>query len=124
METLRREELYARLSKYSFRLRSIPFLGHIITGEGISVDPKKIQAVTDWPAPKTTKQVRRFVGIAGYYRRFVNDFSKLAAPMTKLTRKGEKFVWSEKCTEAFEISINDRTYIKVTIRHRGYDYLQ
>ena len=102
LETLLREDLYARLSKCSFRLRSIPFLGHIITGEGISVDPKKIEAVRDWPAPRTAKQVRRFIGMAGYYRRFVKDFSKLAAPMTKLTRKGEKFVWSEKCTEAFE----------------------
>ena len=68
LETLRREELYARLSKCSFRLWSIPFLGHVITEEGIFVDPKKIQAVRDWPAPKTTKQVRRFVGMAGYYR--------------------------------------------------------
>ena len=94
LETLRREELYVRLSKCSFRLWSISFLGHIVTGDGISVDPKKVQAVRDWPTPKAVKQVKQFVGLAGYYRRFVKDFSKLAAPMTKLTRKGEKFVWT------------------------------
>ena len=97
LETLRREELYVGLSKCSFRLPSISFLGHIITRDGISSDPKKVQTVRDWPTPKTAKQVKQFVGLAGYYRRFVKDFSKLVAPMTKLTRKGEKFIWSEKC---------------------------
>jgi len=113
LETLRREELYAKLSKCSFRLRSIPFLGHIITGEGISVDPKKIEAVGDWPTPRTTKQVRRFIGMAGYYRRFVKDFSKLAAPMTKLTRKGEKFLWTDRCAEVFEELKSRLTYAPI-----------
>jgi len=73
-----------------------------VRGEGISVDPKKIEAVRDWPTPRTAKQVKRFVGMAGYYKRFVKDFSKLVVPMTKLTRKEVKFVWSEKCAEVFE----------------------
>ena len=102
LETLRREQLYAGLDKSEFRLQSIPFLGHIVSGEGISVDSKKIEAVRDWPTPRTTKQVKRFVGMAGYYRRFVKDFSKLVVPMTRLTRKGVKFIWSEKCAEVFE----------------------
>ena len=102
LETLRREKLYAKLSKCAFWLKSISFLGHIISEEGISVDPEKIQAVKDWKAPKTVKGIKSFIGMAGYYKRFVQDFSKIATPLTKLTRKDEKFVWTEECPAAFE----------------------
>ena len=102
LETLRREKLYAKLSKCEFWMKSISYLGHVVSEEGISVDPNKVQAVKEWKAPRNVKEIKSFVGLAGYYRRFVKDFSKIAAPMTKLTRKGEKFVWTKECQEAFE----------------------
>ena len=77
-------------------------MGHIVSEEGISVDLSKIQAVKDWPIPRTVTEIKSFFGLAGYYRRFVQDFSKIAAPLTKLTRKGEKYIWTEECTVAFE----------------------
>ena len=64
-------------------------MGHVVSKEGISVDPSKIQAVKDWPTPKSVTEIRNFIGLAGYYRRFVQDFSKIAASLTKLTRKEE-----------------------------------
>jgi len=74
----------------------------VISGEGISVDPSKVQTVKDWPVPKSAKDIKSFLGLAGYYRRFIQDFSKIAMPLTKLTRKGVKYVWSEECQKAFE----------------------
>ncbi|KAL8115292.1 hypothetical protein AgCh_021949 [Apium graveolens] len=78
------------------------FLGHVISKEGIKVDPVKIEAVSKWEQPKTPTEIRSFLGLAGYYRRFVKDFSKIASPLTKLTRKNEKFVWTKKCEESFQ----------------------
>ena len=66
-------------------------MGHVVSKEGISVNPNKIQAVKDWPIPRTVKEIKIFIGLVGYYRRFVQDFSKIAAPLTKLTRKGERY---------------------------------
>ena len=79
----------------------MPFLGHILSEEGISVDSSKVQEVLDWKAPTSVHEVRSFLGLAGYYRRFIPDFSKIAKPMTKLLRKDVKFVWSEECEVAF-----------------------
>ena len=67
------------------------FLGHVISKDGIQVDPKKVEAVIDWPRSTTVTEVRSFLGLAGYYRRFVKDFSKIAAPLTRLTQKNIKF---------------------------------
>ncbi|KAL8092355.1 hypothetical protein AgCh_034590 [Apium graveolens] len=80
----------------------IQFLGHIVGKDGIKVDPVKIEAVSIWEQPKTPTEVRSFLGLAGYYRRFVKDFSKIATPLTKLTRKNEGFFWTEKCEESFQ----------------------
>ena len=71
--------------------------------DGIQVDPKKIEAVADWPRPTTVTEIRSFMGLAGYYRRFVKDFSKIAAPLTKLTQKNVKFVWTDRCEEHFQL---------------------
>ena len=78
------------------------FLGHVVSKDGISVDPTKIEAVTNWERPRTPTEVRSFLGLAGYYRRFVQDFAKIATPLTRLTRKEEKFEWTPKCEESFQ----------------------
>ena len=78
------------------------FLGHTISSEGISVDPTKVQEVMDWKAPTSVHQIRSFLDLAGYYHRFIPDFSKIAKPMTELLKKGVKFVWDDKCEEAFQ----------------------
>ena len=78
------------------------FLGHTISNEGISVDPTKVQEVMDWEPPISVHQIRSFLGLAGYYRRFIPDFSRIAKPMTELLKKGGKFVWNDKCEEAFQ----------------------
>ncbi|GJU66910.1 putative nucleotidyltransferase, ribonuclease H [Tanacetum coccineum] len=88
-------KLYAKFSKCDFWLGQVAFLGHIVSADGISMDPAKVEAITKWPRPTTVTQVRSFLGLAGYYRRFVEGFSLLALPLTKLMRKGEKFVWNE-----------------------------
>ena len=98
---LRDNQLYAKFSKCEFWLNKIPFLGHVLSGDGISVDPTKVQEVLEWKAPTTVTEVRSFLGLAGYYRRFIPDFSKIAKPMTRLLQKDEKFVWTPKCEEAF-----------------------
>ena len=77
-------------------------MGHIISDKGISVDPSKIQDVLNWQAPTSVPEIRSFLGLAGYYRRFVPDFSKIARPMTELLKKGVKFVWDDKCDQAFQ----------------------
>ncbi|XP_022014650.1 uncharacterized mitochondrial protein AtMg00860-like [Helianthus annuus] len=92
-ETLRRERLYAMFSKCAFWLREVQFLGHVISADGVSVDPSKIEAVSKWKPPKNPSEIRSFLGLAGYYRRFIQDVSKIATPLTKLTRKDERFVW-------------------------------
>ena len=81
--------------------RSISFLGHIISGEGISADRAKVWAVEEWAVPKIVKDIKSFLGLARYYRKFVQYFSKIAVPLTKLTRKGVKFIWTEECAKAF-----------------------
>nr|GFC23955.1 retrotransposon protein, putative, Ty3-gypsy subclass [Tanacetum cinerariifolium] len=102
LQTLRQEKLYAKFSKCEFWLSSVAFLGHIVSPEGITMDPAKVEAITKWPRPTSVTEVRSFLGLAGYYRRFVEGFSRLALPLTKLMRKGEKFVWIEEREKSFE----------------------
>nr|GFB69035.1 retrotransposon protein, putative, Ty3-gypsy subclass [Tanacetum cinerariifolium] len=102
LQTLRQEKLYANFSKCEFWLSSVAFLGHIISAEGITMDPAKVEAITKWPRPTSVTEVRSFLGLAGYYRRFVEGFSRLALPLTKLMRQGEKFVWNEEREKSFE----------------------
>ncbi|KAL4011334.1 hypothetical protein IC575_028391 [Cucumis melo] len=102
LETLQANKLYAKFSKCEFWLRKVTFLGHVVSSEGVSVDPAKIEAVTNWPRPSTVSEIRSFLGLAGYYRRFVEDFSRIASPLTQLTRKGTTFVWSPACERSFQ----------------------
>ena len=94
--------MYAKFSKCEFWLNEVVFLGHVISGDGIFVDPKKIEAVVSWEQPKNVSEIRSFLGLAGYYRRFVEQFSLIAAPLTRLTRKGVKYEWSEDCEQSFQ----------------------
>ena len=84
LSRLREHKLYAKFSKCEFWLKKVPFLGHILSKDGISVDPSKVQEVLDWKAPTSMHEVRSFLGLAGYYRRFIPDFSKIAKPMMRL----------------------------------------
>ena len=102
LQTLREKKLYAKLSKCDFWLKEISFLGHIVSAEGIRVDPVKIEVVVNWKPPRSVTEVRSFLGLAGYYRRFVKGFSIIASLLTKLLRKGVMFEWSDKCQNSFE----------------------
>jgi hypothetical protein len=84
-------------------LEKIAFLGHILTVEGIEVDPSKVEAVSKWKHPSNVCEVRSFLGMAGYYRCFIKGFSSIARPMTELLKKDNKFVWTPKCEESFQI---------------------
>ena len=94
--------MYAKLSKCQFWLDRVAFLGYVISVEGVSVDPKKIEAVVNWKPLKNVSEVRSFLGLTGYYRKFVEGFSKIAAPLTKLTRKDVKYDWVDVCQQSFE----------------------
>ncbi|GJW79072.1 putative reverse transcriptase domain-containing protein [Tanacetum coccineum] len=101
LELLKKEELYAKFSKCEFWIPKVQFLGHVIDSKGIHVDPVKIKSVKDWAPPKSATEIRQFLGLAGYYRRFIEGFSKIAKSMTKLTQKNVKFDWGEKEEVAF-----------------------
>ncbi|KAH0776452.1 hypothetical protein KY290_007863 [Solanum tuberosum] len=102
LQTLKDKELYAKFSKCEFWLESVAFLGHIVSGDGIKVDTQKIEAVPNWPRPTSPTDIRSFLGLAGYYRRFVEGFSSIASPLTRLTQKTMKFQWSEACEKSFQ----------------------
>lgn len=97
LQTLIEHELYAKFSKCEFWLSQVILLGHVVIGDGISVDPAKIEAVINWPKPMTVTKVRIFLGLTSYYRRFMEGFSHLAGTLTQLTRKNTKFEWYEEC---------------------------
>ncbi|XP_022640492.1 uncharacterized protein LOC111242267 [Vigna radiata var. radiata] len=99
---LRERKLYAKLSKCEFWMEEVHFLGHVISARGISVDPAKVQAVFQWERPKTVTEVRSFVGLAGYYRRFIENFSRIVVSLTLLTRKDQPFVWTDWCETSFQ----------------------
>ena len=95
LQFLRDHHLYAKFSKCEFWLTEVRFLGHMVLASGVSVDPEKVEAVMSWERPKSVFEIRSFLGLAVYYRRFIEDFSRLAAPMTRLTWKEVKFDWDD-----------------------------
>lgn len=121
LETLRQERLYAKFSKCEFWLRQVQFLGHTISCDGVSVDPSKIEAIQKWEQPKNASEVRSFLGLAGYYRRFIRDFSKIAVPLTSLTRKDIKFEWGEAQESAFQALKRSLTDAPVLALPEGSD---
>ena len=102
LQTLRENQLFSKLSKCDFWLKEVSFLGHIVSAEGIRVDLVKIEAIVNWKPPRNVTEVRSFLGLAGYYRRFVQGFSVIASSLTRLVRKGVKFEWDDKCQSSFE----------------------
>ncbi|GJW92165.1 putative reverse transcriptase domain-containing protein [Tanacetum coccineum] len=103
LELLKKEELYAKFSKCEFWIPKVQFLGHVIDSKGIHVDPTKIESIKDWGSPKSPTKICQFLSLAGYYRRFIEGFSKIAKPMTKLTQKKVKFEWGDKQEIAFQL---------------------
>jgi hypothetical protein len=99
---LREHQLYAKFSKCVFWLEEIQFLGHVLSTNGIAVDSSKVKDILEWKPPTTVHQVRSFLGLAGYYRRFILDFSKIVKPITSLLKNDTKFDWSSRYNEAFE----------------------
>ena len=101
LQTLRRHQLYAKFNKCEFWLSRVGFLGHVVSADGIYVDPQKVEAVANWEQPTTVTEVRSFLGLGGYYLRFIEGFSKIAGPLHGLTRKGVKFEWTDRCEGSF-----------------------
>ncbi|GJW00264.1 putative reverse transcriptase domain-containing protein [Tanacetum coccineum] len=102
LELLKKEQLYAKFSKCDFWLESIQFLDYVINNKGVHVDPAKVEAIRNWSAPTTPKEVRQFLGLAGYYRRFIKGFLLISKPLTKLTQKNKKYEWDTEEDEAFQ----------------------
>ncbi|GJU46909.1 putative reverse transcriptase domain-containing protein [Tanacetum coccineum] len=103
LDILKTEKLYAKFSKCEFWLKEVQFLGHVVNRDGIHVDPSKVESVKNWKTPESPTEIRSFLGLAGYYRRFIENFSKIAKPLTLLTQKNKAYVWGDKQDEAFQI---------------------
>jgi len=102
LQTLREHQLYGKFSKCNFFKEEIRYFGHIITIQGITMDPKKIRTIMEWPVPKDVADIRSFMGLASYYRRFVEGFSRVAYPITSLQKKGRAFKWAPECQKSFD----------------------
>ncbi|GKC18452.1 putative reverse transcriptase domain-containing protein [Tanacetum coccineum] len=103
LELLKKEKLYAKFSKCDFWIRIVQFLGHLIDSQGLHVDPAKIEAVKNWTSPTTPTEIHQFLGLAGYYQRFIKDFLKIAKSLTELTQKNKKYIWGENQESAFQL---------------------
>ena len=115
--------MYAKLSKCEFWLTEVRFLGHVVLTSGVSVDPEKVEVVMSWERSKSVFEIRSFLGLAGYYRRFIEDFFRLVAPMMRLTWKEVKFDWDDQCEEAFQElkrRLTSAPILIVPVRGQGY----
>ena len=102
LQVLREHKLYVKFSKCDFFQKQVHYLGHVISEEGVAIDPDKIKAIMDWPTPKDVSYIISFMVLEGYYRRFINGFSKIGFPITSLHKKGVKFIWKSDCEEIFQ----------------------
>jgi hypothetical protein len=101
LQLLKEQQLYAKPYKCFFGVKEVEYLGHIVSHEGVKVDPNKIKAMMDWPIPKTLKNLRGFLGLTGYYRKFVRNYGRIETPLTTLTKK-DAFSWTPEETKSFE----------------------
>ena len=123
LQLLRDHQLYAKFNKCEFWLIWVRFLGHVVSASGVSVDLEKVEAMMSWERPKSVFEIRSFLGLARYYRRFIEDFSRLATPMKRLTRKEVKFDWDDRCEEAFqELKRRLTTAPILIVPDRGHGY--
>ena len=123
LQLLRDHQLYAKFSKFEFWLTKVGFLGHVVSALGVSVNLGKVEAVMSLERPKSVFKIRSFLGLAGYYRRFIEDSSRLAAPMTRLTRKEVKFVWDDSCERTFqELKRRLTSVLILIVLERGHRY--
>jgi hypothetical protein len=124
LQKLWKHRLYAKFSKCEFWLEKVSFLGHILSKDGVAVDPSKVQDVLEWKQPRNITDIQSFLGLAGYYRRFIENFSKIAKPMTELLKNRVKFEWSQACEEAFQ-TLKDRLttapVLAQPIIHKNFD---
>jgi hypothetical protein len=102
LQKLRDHKLYTKLSKCEFWLKQVAFSGHVVSNGGISVDPSKVEDVLSWKAPTSVSDIQSFLGLAGYYQRFIEGFSKISKPMTKLLEKDKRFEWTPACEASFQ----------------------
>ena len=102
LEIFRRRQLFAKSSKCEFGRRDLGFLGHLLSKEGVSVDPRKVQSIVEWATPTSCCEVRRFTGLANYYRRFVEGYAELAAPLTALGSPNARFAWTPEAQASFD----------------------
>nr|XP_027076977.1 uncharacterized protein LOC113700720 [Coffea arabica] len=101
LNILKEHQLYAKRSKCSFAQTEVEYLGHIISDQGVMADPKKVEGMMGWPRPTTVKQLKGFLGLTGYYRKFVKGYGSIAKPLTVLLKK-DGFLWNEEAEEAFQ----------------------
>ncbi|XP_070023161.1 uncharacterized mitochondrial protein AtMg00860-like [Nicotiana sylvestris] len=123
LQILYQHKLYVKFLKCEFWVESVTFLGHVISIEGIKVDPQKIAAVKNWPKPLTTTAICSFLGLVGYYRKFVEGFSTLASPYTNLTQKVVKFQWSDACEKSFQ-ELKSRLTTTPVLTLPGYGWVR
>ena len=101
LQILRDNKLYAKVQKCEFDRVEMTFVGYQVSPAGIGMDPKKIESILEWPVPRSVKEVQSFLGFANFYRKFIDSYSRLAAPLTTLTRKSVRFTWSNAAAAAF-----------------------
>ncbi|GJV13013.1 putative reverse transcriptase domain-containing protein [Tanacetum coccineum] len=119
LELLKKDELYAKFSKCKFWIPKVQFLGHVIDSKSIHVDPAKIESIKYWASPKSATEIRQFLGLVGYYQRFIEGFSKIAKLMTKLTQKKVEFVWGDKQEATFQLLKQKLCSVPILVLHEG-----
>ena len=120
LQILQENKLYCKLKKYEFNKTELRFVGHIVGAKGIRVDPEKISAVTDWPAPHHVHELRKFLGFTNYFRKFLQGYSQRTGPLTKLLRKNAAYEWDKTCQDSFEQLKRDLTSAPILVLNHSF----